>query len=350
MIVGEAVPVSTTRLLSSHTEQIKSLNFPHNLWANIREFSEANPGPFPLLRVLGISVTQENSFEAVASPSPSLFSNAANLKEVRFHSNTGLRPSLIFPNLVSLDLYAKPFERFSALRLLGLLEASPMLRDVRMEIAANISLEDVPQGRVVVLPNVEEITLVVTIGRPGYEIAAHKSRPSARHTPLTYEDGVKDAIPGGLFPHPVLLNKIVRQYSVSPVEKATLETITTPPRGTLAFWSAGAALKLRFKTTSMYRILRPGCATPWVFGSSGRIDFPPPCDLRPYLGSFLNPLRQYNIVFPPIKELAITLSQKPRLSHDQRKAAIIGLAQSQYARGVPFYYVRRFAMEVGSWR
>ena len=68
-----------------------------------------------------------------------------------------------------------PEEGVQASELLKFLEASPVLQKVYMRIIAGILLEDVPQGKTVVLPNVRTFSLVVSDGAPGYELAAHIS-------------------------------------------------------------------------------------------------------------------------------------------------------------------------------
>ena len=72
-----------------------------------------------------------------------------------------------FPNLTFFELSVMPMEELRASQLLDFLEASPRLQAVRMEIAGDILLDDVPQERIVVLPNVESLCLVVGDGGPG---------------------------------------------------------------------------------------------------------------------------------------------------------------------------------------
>ena len=121
-------------------------------------------------------------------------------------------------------------EEFWALHLLDFFEASPMLQVVHVKIIGDIFLDDVPQERVVVLADAESLSLVMSDGEPGYELAAHISCPSAKHTSLTHECE-KDAgrmIPEeiSMFPASVSWNVIVRHYTRSPVEEVALEMKT----------------------------------------------------------------------------------------------------------------------------
>jgi len=98
-----------------------------------------------------------------------------------------------------------------------------MLRKVDIRIIANILLVEIPRERVVVLPNAETFSLVVSDGGPGYEIAAHISCPSARCTSLVHKRGPDNVIPEDIFPTRDSWDAIVRQYTRSPVEEVALE-------------------------------------------------------------------------------------------------------------------------------
>jgi hypothetical protein len=394
VIIKDSVPVSTTMLLSSHTKQIKYLDFPYKRLEDIQKLSGAHPGPLPLLHTLRIFIDEDDSmddFDTVAPPSPFLFSNAVDLKILCVNPDMDLSPSpppFIFPNLVSFDLFAKPFdedELFSASQLLDFLETSPMLQTVHVKIIADISLEDIPQERVIVLPNVENLTLIVSSGERGYKLAAHISCPSARHTSLTYEGDIEDEIPDQIFPDPVSWNAIVPQYTKSPVEEVTLKISTTPfITCKLTFRSADATLiELCFnvadqdedwfdgglynevftkaasavrnhpqlanvKRLHIGRGFRPVNSTEIsqlaneagkLFESLGPLDELTIycCALRPYFHSFAGPL-EYDVrepvVFPPIKKL--TISHPHLLSNEECTTAIVGFVTSQHKRGIPF--------------
>jgi hypothetical protein len=380
------VPVTTVRLLSSHTKQIRHLRFTHNQVAEIQRFSDANPGPLPLLHTIEIFAQREDSdgFDAIHPPSSLLFSNAVNMKAFRFDSISSWSPSFkhyAFPSIVSFDLSTTPFHGFYALELLNFLEASPMLRSVNMCIDAEISLTEIPQERIILLPNVERFTLVVTDG-PGYEIAAHISCPSTIFASLTLTSGGEYASPEEIVPTPVWWNAIVHQYTKSPVEEITLKMKSgqAVTHGTLTFLSADeTVIGLCFKVTDedeegsylqnetftqaigtirnhphlanlkRLHIHHDHCHTisedPGIVNGVGRLfrSLPPldelslhRCDLRPYLYSFLS-LPQDGIeepaVFPQIKEL--TISNPLSISYEEC-TAIVDLAKSQHARGIPF--------------
>ena len=90
-----------------------------------------------------------------------------------------------FPNLTTFELSTtEENEEFPVSQLLNFLEASPTLRTVHIEIAAETHIEDVPSERVIVLPNAEVFS--VTQDKPGYRIAAHVTCPSARLTSLIW--------------------------------------------------------------------------------------------------------------------------------------------------------------------
>ena len=169
--------------LSSHTKRIRHLNFVHNHWAGIQRFSETLTGPLPLLYTITIDLYQDpDDTDVTISPSVSLFSGAVNLKEFFFRSK--IPPSLncfFFPNLPEFELWTGTEAGSSASQLLDFLDASPMLRTVSLKVI-DILPENVPQERIVVLPNVETISMLVNDGRPCYGIAAHVSCPSAKLT------------------------------------------------------------------------------------------------------------------------------------------------------------------------
>jgi hypothetical protein len=392
--VGYRVPVDTMTLLSLHTKQFKRLCFARNQLADILRFSEVNSGPLPLLHTLEIVAAQGDSPEdsdAITHPSPLLFDNAPNMKVFRLHSDSVLwTPSFgpfVFPNLVSFDFSATPVVVFLASGLLDFLEGSPMLRTVDIKLTAYVSFEGTPRERVVVLPHVETFTLIVTNGRPGHRLAAHLSCPSARSVSVQHELETGGVVPGGIFPGSALWKTIIHQYTKNPIEEVTLETrITSTVTCKLAFRSADAAVvELHFKFTDegeeepvlpledihqevfaqATRTIRnhPQLASVkrlhifhgyysfnsakvsniakevgQLFKSVGPLDELTIhcCDLRPYFHSFFNLPEcdvEKPIMFPPIKKLTIS---HPMISGEQSTNAIMGLAKSQHALGMPF--------------
>jgi hypothetical protein len=176
IIVDRQTLVSTMALLSPHTEQIRDLGFSSNDWADIQDFSEANPRPLAFLRDLSVNIG--TGLDIPDYPPLPLFTHLANMKAFRYHSKPFRSPSFrpfVFPNLVSFEFSTTPAHDFLAYQLLDFLDTSPMLRTVDMRIIADISLDGVPQGKVVVLPNVETFNLAVSDGEPGYKTATHIS-------------------------------------------------------------------------------------------------------------------------------------------------------------------------------
>jgi hypothetical protein len=391
IIVDRGVPVRTMALLSPHTKRIKRLAFECNEWTDIQRFSEVNSGPLPLLHTLTINTTMEDDLHGfdMTPPSPPLLSNAVNLKAISLYSHSEWSPFLshfVFPNLTSLDLIAEPFDEFRASQLLDFLAASPMLRTVHIKITSDISLEGVPQERVVVLPNVEDLDLVVNDGGPGFKIVAHVSCPSARRTSLMHRTYVDDPSPEEIFPHSVLWKKIVQQHTKSPVEEVTLEIKTGDDviACRLGFRSTDeAVIELCFQVANededkcvlpaidmhsevfsqatrtirnhpqlanvkhlhICHSFRSVCSTDIchvadevgrLFKSVGPLDELNiyHCDLRPYLHSFLSGnATEEPVVFPPIKELTIS---HPVYPDEKECTAIVELAKSQHALGMPF--------------
>ena len=137
----------------------------------------------------------------------------------------------VFPNLTSFKLSVAILEEewFRGSQLLDFLEASPMLRAVRMKIITPISLEDIPQEKVVILHHVENFRLFTS--DDGYKLATHISCPSAKRTSLTRTHGEEYFFDPPLekLPASASLNAIIRQYTSSPIEEVTLETKTAYP-------------------------------------------------------------------------------------------------------------------------
>jgi hypothetical protein len=390
------IPVDTIELFLPHTRQIRSLTFRPHHWSGIERFSKITFGPLPLLRTLEISAIMEPRQDIPYYPKTTpLFSNAVNLERFILHSqDRPLFNHFVFPNLTTFELSTT--NEFQASGLLDFLEASPMLRTVHM-IIGNVLLEDVAQGRVVVLPNVQTFSLVINDGVPDYELTAYISCPSASHTSLTYKKYTRDMTTDRdilMFPTVTSWNTIVRQYTRSPVEVVTLEigpfqnltiigctlTFQSPDMNVIklglevygyiddenefqmsleemvieVFSQASRTVRdhpplhnikrlhigceFYFREPAKLRGIANGIGR--LFGSVGPLDeltirgF----DLRSYLAPFLD-LPEFQdmdqpIVFPPIKEL--TISHPMMMDNNERMAAIVELAKSQHALGVPF--------------
>jgi hypothetical protein len=386
VFVGHEAPVGTIALLSSHIKQIRSLHFKGCVWGNVNNFSRVCPGPLPLLHTLDLR-DKSSPRRIDSSPTP-LFRNAINLKVFCLHSDAEEFPSLhrfLFPNLTSFELRTTSSLTSSASLLLGFLETSPMLQTVYLAISQITISHDAPPQRVVVLPNVKELTLISEGSKVGYEFATRLSCPSARHTFLVHKQEAYGAIPRGVFPTSVELNTIVSQYTTSPVEEVVLQVETTPViRCNLAFRSSDTtltALEFEASEDGTQPQLRGAChqlvtqATQTIldhphltsvkrlrvchglfsagsfhithiandvrrlFGSLGPLDefIIHSCDPRPFLRPFLdlpNCRIEGPIVFPQIKEF--TISHPKGHCDDRCETAIVSLAISQHARGIPF--------------
>jgi len=333
------------------------------------------------------------------TPSLPLFNNAVNLKQFILHSRISpFLNHFVFPNITVFEFsIASEGEAFRALELLNFLEASPVLQKVDMSLMSIISLEGVAQRRIVTLPDVHTFSLAVDDGAPGYELAAHISCPSASSMSLAQEKRVELIIAGqDMFTSPTVAfwNTIATQYTRSPVEAVTLK-IDSPQDSviecTLAFLSLDmTAIKLRLEVfgyidvgnevqmtsedvalqafSQVSRIVRDHPLLPNIkhlyiecrdliqdsvrsrsmanevgrlFRSMGPLDRLTlhGCDLRLYLAPFLEfpefEDMEQSVKFPPIRELKIS---HPSFvgNGEEYMAAIVELAKSQHALGVPF--------------
>ena len=218
---------SKITLLSSHTRQIGRLEFLPTSWAIVHMFSGIS-GPLPLLQTLEIATLPQHLPGHSRLP---LFNNATNLKVFSFDANSNRLPFLncfLFPNLTSFHFSTSPSQIFHASQILDFLETSPMLQTVHLEVITDISLHQVLQRNVVVLPNVETFKLVVSDGKAGYKMAAQISCPSAKLVSLTHKVESDNTISEDLFPAPGSWDAIVSQYSRSPVEEASLDIRAFP--------------------------------------------------------------------------------------------------------------------------
>ena len=390
---GFGVPFSTMMLLSSHTKQIRYLSFENDIWANIQAFSKLISGPLPLLHTLIVAPASVDLPDNTdRTPLPPLFRTAVNLKVLHVQLDMVSPPPLslfAFPKIVSFKFSTKPLQGFPVIQLLDFLEGSPMLRTVDISIYSELSFEHVPQERVVLLPEVE--TFRLTVARwLGFKIATLISCPSAKHTRLARKSYKNRTIPEGALPTMgSWWNTIVRQYMLSPAEQVTLEIEREFHSGQLTFWSPDQArIELFFDGTSpgedwwVEDPLRIYNAHQRDFVQAAEIirHYPQPacikrlhifhnyvpkynipltrvtdgvlrifralkpldelimhrCDLEAYFHPLPNTLEGHTIepvVFPPIKEL--TISHPVYSRDDQFKAAIMGLAKSHHAQGIP---------------
>ena len=395
LTVGSEVPDDILALFSSRTERITCLSFVGREWADIERFLEINPGPLPLLHTLEISPAEEGLEDPDLPdvlPSP-FFASAVNLRVFGFHPVSDWSLFLhhfFFPNLVSFDFSGTEEHPSHGLGLLDFLESSPMLRTVRMDINPYLSTITIPWDRDIILPNLEEFTLIMTdYPLDGYELAARISCPVASHTSFTYRHA-RDATPTDIFPDPIKWNAIVHQYTKNPVEEIVLEMRTLPVTSCqIIFRSTDkTVIDLCFEVTANPEEATPLTAVAYhrVFAEATRVIQDHPqlvdvkrlsichdflcnydarihhiadevgplfgsvdalgaltiycCDLRPYLHSFTNIPVTYirPVVFPPTEELAIV--HPFGLSDDQLKTAVVGLAKSQHELGVPFERVK----------
>ena len=379
-------PTGVITLLSPHTKQIRSLNFVNNRLEDIQQFAEPDCGPLPLLRTLVIDDIIYNRSDATIPPS---LINAVNLQEFRWRSmSPPFFNHFVFPNLTSFDL-SVPRVELHASQLLDFLNASPTLQVVRVRIFGKISLDGVPRKKLVVLPNVESLCLVVSGGEPGYDLATHISCPVVKRTSLTYGGNANDPALHNTFP-PASWNAIVRQYTRSPIEEVTL-VIDTTERNILIFhlvfqspdetiirlcfeasrndhtWNknttdlpheiyyklfsqASRAIRGLPQLANVKRLhirhVPPvsGCirVTP-IANEVGRIFkfLPGPLEILTLHHCEMQPYFTPSVVFPPIEELTILhpFYALPGSPSDTFEAAMVGLAESQYALGVPFGHV-----------
>ena len=376
------IPVNVMVLLSSRTAQLRHLHLSYNTWEDVQSFSKVNSGPLPLLHTLEIFTANSDIPEDSGAVIP-LFRNAVNLEVFRLHSDSELQPFLshfVFPNLTLFDFSVGLLESLHASQLLDFLETSSMLRTVHMKIDGDISFEGVPQERVVILPNVEYFDLIVGDGGPNHEIAAYISCPSARRTLLKYENGTAEEIEG-IFPSSVSWNRIIRQYTTSPLEEVALEAgpFASPVTCNVTFESRGGTfIELGFKDanqglsglslldmhdhvfphviravqnypqlTNIKRLHIYGSFRSrdtktmeagqflWSMGPLDELTLSD-CALWPFLHPFYHIGAGHTgepIPFPPVKEFAIV---HPVGLSDPERVAIMGFAMSQHALGIPF--------------
>ena len=385
-------PIHVT-LFSSFAQQIRSLELKCRSSGHVQDLSEAISGPLPLLHTLEIDVRGYLSRgpDSLVAPILPFFGNATNLS--RFVLHMSKFPSLrhfTFPNLTTLD-FSTETEEFPVSQLLNFLEASPRLQSIKIMIGADLFREDIPPGRVIVLPCVKTFSLEIASYGPGCEVATHISCPFAKQVEFTYLTRYAgNNVPEAVYPPPTAWNMIVHQYAKGTVERVTLEMTVDEYSDitcSITFGSSDrATLKLHYihyadgKENEMEEIseerlprifsqafqtirdhpllanvkhlrIRGGNlltgnlelvtnAVGRLFGSMESLENLTlgGCDLRPYLDAFLDtplfPTAIQPTSFPTIKNLAII--DPVQLFHDDNiyAAAIVRLAKSQYTRGV----------------
>ena len=392
-------PDGALALIFPRARQIRCLELQYVAWKEILTFSELNSARLPLLRALKIiyleAFNPDDQHIIPTLSSQPFFRGSPNLKEFIFHSARFRYLDLfVFPNLTTFEMSTNPSGEPSASHLFDFLKSSPMLRTVKLKINSEIVLDGVPQGMVVTLPDVETFSLYMrsdtVVGT--YDIASHLLCPRARDTSLIRAIG--DASVNyflEMSPRLVMWEKIVHQHATCPMEEATLEVKRKEYdaiRCSLVFRSADAAvLKLGFDivetgeeeeelamtfeemgweifsqalaTIRDYPLLshikrlhiKHRSAVPdvhrWaedvgeLFSCLGPLDklTIDGCDLQIFLAAFLEDPDfsdlEETITFPWIKDLTIL---HPYMSWDEAGCmeAIVGLAESQDALGIPF--------------
>ena len=391
-------PIHYVTLLSPFAQQIRSLELESATSDEIQDLSVAISGPLPLLRTLEIDAKGYfNGPKSLVAPTLLLFKNATNLEN--FALDTHEFPSLrhfAFPNLTTLRFSTFTVE-YPVSELLDFLDASPALQWIWMLIKAFRFCEDVPPGRVIVLPHVKTFSLDTTSSGPGCEIATHISCPFATNVEFEYgPEGAGDWVPKVIYPPSKAWNAIVHQYTKGTVERVLFEMTMDEEYHiycSITFRSSdGAALKLcythhtgqvEYEMEEIPAVRIPGIfsqafqairehpllanvkrlcirggnlvagnlepvvdAVGRLLGSMGPLEnlTLDGCDLRPYLDPFLDtpsfPKAVQPTSFPPIKELVIVDPVQPFCNNTVYAAAIMKLVRSQHEREVRFERVK----------
>ena len=245
-------PIHYGTLLFPFAQQIRSLELKSATSDEVQDLSMVISGPLPLLRTLEIDARGYlNGPESPVAPMLPLFKNATNLENFVLHINEF--PSLrhfTFPNLTTLR-FSTFVDEYPVSELLDFLEASPALRWIRMLIETRRFCENVPPGRVIVLPRVRTFSLDTTSSGPGCEIATHISCPFATNVEFKYgPDGAGDWVPKAIYPPSKPWNTIVHQYTKGTVEQVVFEMTMDEEYHiycSITFRSSdGAALKLNY--------------------------------------------------------------------------------------------------------
>ena len=385
------IPVPGVALLSPFSQQIKDLILSDASQEDIQELSAALSGPLPLLRTLNIEDNgHDEDYTSPLTPTSLLFEGAVDVKEFVLHVYDASSLShFLFPNLTTFVFWTcRELEVFPLSLLLNFLEASPSLQDIEMLIAGDVSYRDVPRDKVLVLPRVKDFLLNFTGYGSSWELATYLSCPSADH--VGFGCNLLWANHDHNFPEDIYppWNAIVRHYTKEIVDQVELQLqVDGELAGSIAFRSPGeACLALRYshpirESGARERIgsdifsrasrtirdhprlknvrhlfIRGGNLLSGnlelaandvgkLLGSMGPLEDLDirDCDLRPYLDPFLETPLFPNAIqptsFPPIRALTID-NPVQSLSDDEGYAtAVVKLAKSQHARGMPFELV-----------
>jgi hypothetical protein len=253
-------------LLSPRAQRFGTLDFVREYWSHVQKFSEATPGPLPLLHTLKINAVQPEviSFGSIdlgmlRSSSPPLFSGAINMKNLILHSEG--EPFLnhfAFPNLETLELTITLVdEEFLFSNLLDFLEASPTLKTVRIRIVGGLLLERADLERVVVLPNAEIFSM--TQDEPDCRILAPISCPAGRLVSFVCEQEVgcerqHGILQQDIFPTSDSWDVTCPQYMAGTIDEVVLEITTAGDllSCSLSFLLPGqATFELGYKTVAV---------------------------------------------------------------------------------------------------
>jgi len=387
-------PIHYRSLLPPFAQQIRSLELESATSDEVQDLSVAISGPLPLLRTLEIDAKGYfNGPRSLVAPTLPLFKNATNLEN--FVLDINKFPSLrhfIFPNLTTLRFLTWTTE-YPVSELLDFLEASPALRWIRASIQADQFREDVPPGRVIVLPHVKTFSLNIISYGPGCEIATHISCPFAKSVEFEHWlECAGDFVPAAIYPPSKPWNTIAHQYTKGAVERVVLKmtvdeffnidcliTFRSPDRTALKLRYAHHTADVEEEMEAIFEHRIPGIssqafqairehpllanvkhlciqggnlvagnlepvvnAVGRLLGSMGPLEnlTLDGCDLRPYLDPFLDtplfPKAIQPTSFPPIKELVIVDPVQPFHDNTVYAAAIVKLVRSQHAREVRF--------------
>ena len=161
-------------------------------------------------------------------------------------------PNPPFPILTSFKLSTRSVQVVHGSRLLDFLEASPMLKTVHLELLGSITVDGIPDERVVVLGHAKDFALTVEGSKQwAYEFVVHLSCPSMD---LTHKKRAEDTTLDEIFPPEELWRRIVDQCTSedTPVEEITLEIKTSPTISwALIFLTSGVtAIGLNFQVSA----------------------------------------------------------------------------------------------------
>ena len=387
-------PIVDLTLLSPLAQKIGSLAVTDASWGDIQNTSVAVSGQLPLLHTLTI---EDDGFD-IGSHSPSastspLFGGAVNVKNFNLYIyNSSSLSRFVFPDLTSLDLYVQEGrEMFPASLLLNFFEASPLLQKIIVAIPGNISYDGVPRDRVLVFPCVRDSHLSLTSCSSGWELDTHPSLPPMDGAGFSLRTVHRHcAIPED-FHHPSpQWGAIVRRYMTGIIHEVELRVVIgeefacyinflSSDEATFVFYFNysiessddrnatldGEMVSNLFSRASKqirdYPLLgdvralyiRGGglladdleLATNDIgklLGSRGPLEGLnlDGCDLRPYLDPFLETPLFPNAIqptsFPRIKEFTIVNPIQSLCDNEAYATAVVKLAESQHARGVPF--------------